>query len=183
MNKNTVNIKSLNAQDINDYLDRLSLLLQNGVNDGASIGFIAPLHEQDAKNYWQAVQGSIKEGNTYLLIALINDNVVGSVQLAVNQKPNGKHRAEIEKLMVSSDYRQRGIASMLMSEIEILSKQLGLRLLILDTREGDKAEQLYNKLGYVKVGIIPEFALSSEGTYDGTVLFYKLIPTEVDSRS
>ncbi len=56
---------------------------------------------------------------------------------------------------------------------EDFSKEKGLRLLVLDTCEGDVSELLYSKIGFVRVGVIPSFALSSNGNYDGTAIYYK----------
>ncbi|ELW83332.1 toxin-antitoxin system, toxin component, GNAT family [Acinetobacter sp. OIFC021] len=32
---------------------------------------------------------------------------------------------------------------------------------------------MYSKIGFVRVGVIPSFALSSNGNYDGTAIYYK----------
>lgn len=49
------------------------------------------------------------------------------------------------------------------------------KLLVLDTEVGSPAEQLYARLGYARVGVIPHFARNSSGDLHGTVLFYKNI--------
>lgn len=99
--------------------------------------------------------------------------IVGSVQLSLVSKKNGVHRAEVEKLMVLTTARKQGIATLLMNELENFAREKGLRLLVLDTREGDVSELLYSKMRFVRVGVIPSFALSSNGNYDGTVIYYK----------
>src|ERR1700693_1555032 len=43
------------------------------------------------------------------------------------------------------------------------ARQAARTLLVLDTRRGDTAEQLYLKLGYVAAGIIPRYARSADG--------------------
>jgi acetyltransferase len=50
---------------------------------------------------------------------------------------------------------------------------VGRQLLVLDTRLGDAAERLYARMGYRRVGVIPNFASSSAGTLDTTVIFYR----------
>ena len=64
---------------------------------------------------------------------------------------------------------------MLMEELEGLSNKLGLKLLVLDTREGDISEKLYSKIGFERVGIIPKFTLGSDENYVGTAIYYKLL--------
>ena len=47
-------------------------------------------------------------------------------------------------------------------------------LLVLDTERGSNAEQLYQRVGYTRVGVIPQFALNHDGSQlIDTVLFYK----------
>jgi hypothetical protein len=52
---------------------------------------------------------------------------------------------------------------------------MGSMSLVLDTRLGNSAEQLYRKLQYREAGIIPSYARSAEGTLDATIIFYKLL--------
>jgi ribosomal protein S18 acetylase RimI-like enzyme len=98
------------------------------------------------------------------------------VQLALSPKQNAKHRGEVQKLMVHSQFRRRGIAKALMASLEATARQRGIHLLVLDTREGDAAERLYATLEYTRVGVIPGFALSTSGNYDPTVIFYRHLP-------
>ncbi|MCU4362459.1 MULTISPECIES: GNAT family N-acetyltransferase [Acinetobacter] len=167
------NMEILEIKEIGDYEEGLSLLLKDSVNNGASIGFLAPLEKNEVLNYWCDVNHKLAQGNSRLWIAIQQGKIVGSVQLSLVGKKNGVHRAEVEKLMVLTTARKQGIATFLMNELEIFSREKGLRLLVLDTREGDVSELLYSKIGFVRVGVIPNFALSSTGNYDGTAIYYK----------
>jgi ribosomal protein S18 acetylase RimI-like enzyme len=166
-------IEILEIKEIGDYEEGLSLLLEDSVNNGASIGFLAPIEKNEVVNYWREVNHKLEQGNSRLWIAIQQGKIVGSVQLSLVSKKNGVHRAEVEKLMVLISARKQGIATFLMNELEIFSREKGLRLLVLDTRESDVSELLYSKIGFVRVGVIPNFALSSTGNYDGTAIYYK----------
>ncbi|KKC44640.1 MULTISPECIES: GNAT family N-acetyltransferase [Acinetobacter] len=163
----------LEIKEIGDYEEGLSILLEDSVNNGASIGFLAPIEKNEVLNYWREVNHKIANGNNRLWIAIQQGKIVGSVQLSLVSKKNGVHRAEVEKLMVLTTARKQGIATLLMNELEKFAREKGLRLLVLDTREGDVSELLYSKIGFVRVGVIPNFALSSNGSYDGTAIYYK----------
>ncbi|HFF2589880.1 GNAT family N-acetyltransferase [Acinetobacter baumannii] len=167
------NIEILEINEIGDYEEDLSLLLEDSVNNGASIGFLAPIDKNEVVNYWREVNHKLAQGNGRLWIAIQEGTVVGSVQLSLVSKKNGVHRAEVEKLMVLTSARKQGIATLLMNELENFSREKDLHLLVLDTREGDVSELLYSKIGFVRVGVIPNFALSSNGNYDGTAIYYK----------
>jgi acetyltransferase len=152
----------------------LSELLIDAVDSGASVGFLAPLQLNDAIDYWQKVRRTLGNG-VVLLGAFVDGRLVGSVQLALATQANAAHRAEVQKLFVLREFQKRGIAAQLMAMLEDKAKERGRALLVLDTRLGDTAERLYSRIGYQRVGVIPEFAMSSDGRLDGTVIFYKRV--------
>ena len=99
------------------------------------------------------------------------EQILGAVQLSVPTKANGRHRGEVEKLMVHGNARGRGLAKRLMSMLEHQARAAGLQLLVLDTRLGDVASILYRRLGFVEAGQIPDYARNSDGSLAATVLF------------
>jgi acetyltransferase len=147
-------------------------LLQDSVDSGASIGFLAPLPATEGREFWRAVRSELADGRI-LLGAYVEGKLVGSVQLAPVAKPNGRHRAEVQKLLVLQAFRGRGIAKALMAALERKAAELGRWLLVLDTVPRQPAEKLYERLGYVRAGVVPDYAESSGGGFDPTVIFYK----------
>jgi len=150
-------------------------LLRDAVDSGASVGFLAPLPTAVAVDYWHSVRDELDAGRV-LFCAYRDARLVGTVQLAPAGKPNARHRAEVQKLLVLQTHRGQGIGKDLMRTVEAKALQLGRSLLVLDTRQGDPAETLYARLGYVKAGVIPDYARApaSDGL-DPTVIFYKRI--------
>jgi acetyltransferase len=170
-----MNIHHLTPESAIRLLPKFAALLQNAVANGASIGFLPPLTHEDAINYWQDVVSALKTSYRILLVAELDQEIVGTVQLDMASRPNGSHRAEIVKLMVHTSHRGKGIAQALMDAIEAEAKLAGRTTLILDTREGDPSEHLYSKLGYTRAGAIPEYARSTDGSLHTTVFMYKLL--------
>jgi acetyltransferase len=156
-------------------LPELVTLLQDAVTSGASVGFLPPLSEEEARAYWTSVLKDIAQKQRVLLVARHGAPVVGAVQLELATKPNARHRAEVQKLFVLQHERRRGIGRLLMEAVEPIARELERNLLVLDTRLGDNAERLYRKLHYVEAGIIPSYAQNAEGTLDATIIFYKLL--------
>lgn len=152
----------------------LRALLADAVEDGASVGFVRPLDTETAAVYWQGVAESLGPGLA-LFVARDEGRVVGSAQLACCSKANGRHRAEVQKLLVLRERRGRGLASALMREVEGLAASLGRTLLVLDTEEGSLASKLYEHWGWTRVGTIPDYAASPDGSLHGTTLYYKRI--------
>ena len=155
---------------LDEDLEELSELLKTVVNDEASIGFLPPLEQKEATNYWQTVLAP----EVILYVAKINNEVAGSIQLHLVTKPNGIHRAEICKLMTHPNYRRNGIGRLLMQKAEERAKQENRSLLVLDTREGDSSNRLYKSLGFQESGNTG-YAISPNGELDATVIYYKMI--------
>lgn len=153
-------------------------LLFDAVNHGASIGFTLPLGEDEAEAYWRGVAHQIDGGGKVLLAALGADGtLLGSGQLALESRANGRHRAEVQKLMVFHAARGHGIGAAIMRALEAEAQRAGRTLLFLDTSIGASgAVRFYEKLGYTLVGSIPDYARDPDGAFAPNAIFYKRIP-------
>ena len=60
-----------------------------------------------------------------------------------------------------------------MHKAEDAAAGLGRTLLVLDTRAGDPCGRLYEKLGYVRAGVIPGYALSPAGRPQASAFYYR----------
>ena len=101
--------------------------------------------------------------------------VVGTVQVILRQPDNQPHRADVAKMLVHRRMRRRGIAAALLHAAEDAAREAGKSLLVLDTVTGSDAERLYTRLGWQRVGVIPNYALWPQGGYCDTTIFYKRI--------
>jgi acetyltransferase len=168
-------IARLNESDLRAQFEPFADLLADTVNHGASVGFLRPLDPGIAHDYWHEVLSGVARGTKILLAARAGGRLVGSVQLELAQRPNGRHRAEVQKLIVLSNHRRRGIASELMEAIEREGRTAGRSLLVLDTEAGSGAEPFYESLQWQRVGSIPGFALSTDGVPTPNTIYYKMI--------
>jgi acetyltransferase len=158
------------------FMPGLIALLQDSVHGGASVGFLAPVTAETAQRHWQGVFDQLA-GNVRLWVARDADGrVLGSVQLELCGKENGRHRAEVQKLFVHSAERGRGIASQLLQSVEAYAREHGRTLLVLDTLKGSHAEAMYRRQGWQFVGYIPDYAGHPDGVLEATAVFYKRIP-------
>ena len=175
-----IDIRPLDAAEIEARLDDLAALLHACVHAGASIGFILPCPLDEARAFWSAkVLPSVAGGRQDLFVAMEGDRLCGTVLLDTDTPANQPHRAEIRKLLVHPDMRRRGIARMLMAAAERRAAEHRRSLLTLDTRTGDSAEPLYASLGYETAGIIPGYCLDPHGPmFDATTIMYKQLPPE-----
>jgi GNAT superfamily N-acetyltransferase len=152
-------------------IEQLAGILVRVVEDGASVGYLPPLNPAEASAYWESV---IKPGNT-LLVAEREGRIVGTAQLELAMKRNGRHRAEVNRVLVDPACQRQGIGRLLMEALEAVARREGRTLLHLDTREGDASNALYLRAGYTEAGRIPNWARSAAGSLDATVFYYKLL--------
>ncbi len=170
-----MHLVSLTAMDLAARRAELSRLLRDAVEHGASIGFTLPLAEHEIEAYWADVAAAVTAGRKRVFAALdTQDGLLGTVQLALEMRPNGRHRAEVQKLLVFHAARGRGIGAALMKRLEEAARAEGRSLLFLDTSVGAAgAEELYRKLGYAFVGNIPDYAANPDGSLAANAIFYK----------
>ena len=154
-------------------VDALADLLVDSVDDGASVGFMHPLEKAKAVAFWRCVADGVAAGERALLIAEDESGIVGTVHLMLALPENQPHRADVTKMLVHPRARRRGLGAALMNAAEEMARDCGRTLLVLDTVTGSDAERLYARLGWIRVGEIPEFALLSRGGLWGTTVFYK----------
>jgi GNAT superfamily N-acetyltransferase len=163
------------AAGLNGDLDSLGGVLHACVHAGASVSFVLPFSRDDAKAFWRdQVLPAVNAGSRRVLLARLAGQVVGTVQLDLAVPPNQPHRAEVKKLLVHPDARRRGVARSLMAAIEEEARETRRTLLTLDTVTGGAAEPLYLSMGYVRVGVIPRYALNHDSSeIESTTLMYK----------
>ncbi|WP_269934275.1 GNAT family N-acetyltransferase [Serratia liquefaciens] len=171
-----IEIQQLNVDAVQSAIPELAAMLHASVSQGASIGFVMPFSLEQAQAFWQRLLPAIEREERLLLVARDAGRVVGTVQLLLDMPDNGRHRAEVVKLMVHPQARRRGIARSLMLQVQQLAVEHQRHLLVLDTLTGDTAEGLYRLLGFQLAGSIPQYARASNGgALDATSYMYKLL--------
>ncbi|MFO1412855.1 MAG: GNAT family N-acetyltransferase [Burkholderiales bacterium] len=153
----------------------LVALLADAVTDNASVGFVLPVDRPALERYWDGVARDVAAGERIVLMVERGARVAGSVQVAPCGKDNGRHRAEIQKLLVRTADRRQGIARTLMAAAEAQAQRAGCDLLLLDTRTGSAAEALYHGLGWRELGRVPDYARDPDRTLADCTFFWKRI--------
>ena len=169
-----VEIRRLEAADAAAHLDGLARVLADCVAGGASVSYMAPFSQADARLAFEAVVADVGAGRRLLLAAFDAGTLVGTVQVILAMPPNQPHRGEIAKLLVHRAARGRGVGRLLMEHAELAAAGAGKTLLVLDTAS-DSAERVYERLGWTRLGAIPGYALLPDGRPCDTVVFWKRI--------
>jgi ribosomal protein S18 acetylase RimI-like enzyme len=166
-------IRTLRADEVEAHVDGLAAVLEDCVSGGASVSYMDPFTLDEARAHFASFAADAAAGSRTILAAFEGDRIVGTVQVVPALQPNQPHRADIAKLLVHRDARRRGIAERLMDAAEDEARAAGKTLLVLDTVTGDAAERLYTRLGWSRVGVIPNYALYPDGRPCATTVFYK----------
>jgi hypothetical protein len=151
----------------------LSELLIEAVADGASVSFMHPLSFADAETFWAGSLAAAARGERIVLGAFDGVELVGTVTVLLALPPNQPHRAEIAKLMTRKSHRHRGVAKALMRSAERQAVERTKTLLVLDTASDGGASALYEGLGFILAGEIPDYALKPHGGLTGTKIYWK----------
>ena len=170
-----VEVRRLDATEVRAQLDGLAGVLADCVAGGASVSYMAPFSHEQAREAFAAWADDVGRDGRLLLAAFLGDTIVGTVQVVFATPPNQPHRADVAKLLVHRSARRRGIAQLLMEHAEAEARSEGRTLLVLDTVTGDDAERLYTRLGWTRVGVIPNFALYPDGRPCDTTVFWKAV--------
>ena len=143
------------------------------VEGGASVSFMWPMSRGKAVDFWRGVAGGVERGERLVLVAEDKVGILGTVTVVLNLPENQPHRGEVAKMLVHRRGRRRGVGALLLAEAENWALERGKTLLTLDTVSGSDADRLYSRLGWKRVGEVPNFALWPDGRACAATIFYK----------
>src|SRR5262245_48441088 len=168
-----VQTRLLSPDDIEGELERLVALIKEAVDDGAGLGFLPPLHDADAREYWLSIRPELRSGVRILIGAYVDGELGGTAQLALSQWSNGQHRAEVHKVLVDGAQRGGAIGKVLIGALQDAARRHNRSLLILNTRHGRPAVRFYKELGYREAGVIPGYSRGAAGARHDTLILYR----------
>ncbi|MFE5484197.1 GNAT family N-acetyltransferase [Streptomyces sp. NPDC056527] len=142
-------ITHLSPEAFGGAVDGLADVLADAVASGASLGFLQPFGHEAAVAWWHTRR--------------------------LEPKANGRHRAEIVKLMVHRRARGHGLARRLLSTAEQAAQEAGVTLLLLDTETDSTADRLYATTGWTRFGEVPAYATDPTGALQDCSFFYKAL--------
>jgi GNAT superfamily N-acetyltransferase len=165
-------VRRLNVVD-DRQIDGLADVLIDCVEGGASVSFMLPISRDRAVAFWRGVAQGVAAGRRALLGAEDEEGLCGTVQLVLDLPENQPHRADLAKMLVHRRARRHGLGAALMRAAEATARECGKTLLVLDAVTGGDAARLYERLGWMRVGDIPEFALFPQGGFCSTTVYYR----------
>jgi GNAT superfamily N-acetyltransferase len=168
-------VRLLGAHEASARVPELSAVLMDCVEGGASVSFMAPLTRERADAFWRHVAEGVAANDRLLVVAedRSTGEIVGTVQVVFAVPENQPHRGDVAKMLVRRSARRQGLGARLMGVAEEAALDAGRTVLVLDTVTGSDAERLYERMGWRKVGVVPDYALWPDGRLCDTTFFYK----------
>jgi GNAT superfamily N-acetyltransferase len=170
-------VRVVGAEEAHARIVELSAILLDCVEGGASVSFMAPLTREKADGFWRDVAEGVAAGERLLLVAEepATGRMAGTVQVVLDLPENQPHRGEIVKMLVHRSARRQGLGEALMRAAADAARGAGKTLLVLDTVTGSDADRLYERLGWVRLGVVPDYALMPDGAPCDATIFYKTL--------
>jgi GNAT superfamily N-acetyltransferase len=168
----TADIRRLERLD-ESAIAQLAAVLVACVEGGASVSFMHPLDPAKAAAFWRGQTEEVARGGRLLYAACDSEGIVGTVQVVLDQPENQPHRGDVAKMLVHRRARGRGLGAALLRAAEHGARAAGKTLLVLDAATGSDAERLYARLGWVRVGEVPDYALWPRGGLCATTFHYR----------
>ncbi len=107
----------------------------------------------------------ISDYNTIGLVAMLDDEIAGFAIARVNIERNITF-GHILTIDVAPAYRRKGIAQIILQEIESILRERDIEECRLEVRENNVvAINLYKKLGYTKIGRLEKYYGCAHGLY------------------
>ena len=155
------------------HIEQLADVLMDCVEGGASVSFMKPFTRERVLAFWQRVADDVAAGKRALIVAEDAEGICGTVQIIFDLPENQPHRADLAKMLVHRRARRQGVGERLMRAAEDAASSEGKTLLVLDAVTGGDAARLYERLGWVRVGDVPNFALYPDGGFCSTTYYYR----------
>jgi GNAT superfamily N-acetyltransferase len=154
-------------------VEQLTDVLLDCVEGGASVSFMHPLDRDHARAFWRRVADDVARGARALIVATDAQGICGTVQLIFDLPDNQPHRADLAKMLVHRRARRLGVGAKLLSAAEAAARDSGKTLLVLDAVTGGDGARLYERMGWIRVGDIPNYALYPRGGFCSTTYYYR----------
>jgi GNAT superfamily N-acetyltransferase len=156
-------------------IEGLAAITLDCVESGASVGFMHPFTREKSVAFWRRVAHGVEAGERALLVAEDAHGVCGTVQLVFDLPENQPHRADLAKMQVHRRVRRQGLGAALLEAAEAMGRECGKTLLVLDAVTDGDGARLYERMGWTRVGVIPDYALFPQGGFCDTTVYYRNI--------
>lgn len=167
-----VEVRQLEPEEARALAGALAALLREAVDAGMALGQLAAV---DTERAFAEMIDALEPGERLLFGAFVDEELVGTAQLERARPANSRHRAEVTRVVVRADAQRQGVGRELMRALEAAAAALGITLLWLTTHDGTPACAFYERLGYVRLGVVPDYSRRPGGELWPSAFYFRLL--------
>jgi len=153
----TVTLRPFTSSDV-DAMLRFANSIVREKKENRVLGIAAfdeRLTREFERKFLRSTLASVKKGSGVSIAAFAERTLVGECMVR-GREPNDLKHTGLLGIVILSEYRGVGLGEMLMLEVLREAKRIGIWLVELEVMAINKrAIRLYEKLGFRKVGIVP----------------------------
>jgi len=128
-----------------------------------------------AEDEAKMIKGFNESDNTLMLVAEIDGRLIANATITRLQKKKMHHRGNVA-VSVLKEFWNLGIGKKLLLSLENYAKEVGISQLELDYFSGnERGKALYEKIGFIQVGEIPNAYIMKDGTRYNNIKMVKSI--------
>ncbi len=165
-------IRRLAASELLERKPEFEWLLKDAVETLGTVGFLLPVTGDKLDRYWSGVARDMEAGRRELFAAIEHGKVLGSLQIAYEKAESTSHRADLQKLIVHSSERRRGIARALLVDALERMPALDVAMYTITTFKEGAAEDLVRGLLFTRFGVMPHYGLTPDGKLHDASMHY-----------
>ncbi len=106
------------------------------------------------------------------ILAFDGGRIVGDATLH-RQKSGWKRRLGFLRIQVAPDFRHRGLGTAMIRELRHIGEKMGLRYLVAEIiEEQQPAVRSFEKLGFEKVAVLPNYVCDADGRLHNLVVLH-----------
>jgi len=127
----------------------------------------------EVKSFLEKDVEEMSRGNKVRLVAEINGEVIGNLEIFFSRHPLTFHIADISTVVVNPAFRRRGIATRMIESALQIAEEKKIEIVKIDVEaKNTPAIGLYRKVGFKEYGRL-ERGLVRNGKYDDLILLKK----------
>jgi len=168
-------LRSIKWEDLYTLLEfKNSLVNERLMNEDFGLSLDKIFTREEEMKWLSSRLIEIEEGKVINVAAFHNDKLVGNSDIKREKYKDRKHHG-ILSIAVLSGWGDKGIGTIMMQELFEQAKKEGMKSLQLEVlNNNSNAIHLYEKLGFVKVGVIPRKVIRNNKSFD-SVIMYKVL--------
>jgi acetyltransferase len=165
-------IRRLAASEILERRAEFQALVRDAVETMGTVGFVLPVTTDKLDRYWSGVAREAESGEREVLAAFEEGVVIGMLQIAYEKAESVRHRGDLQKLMVLSAHRRRGVARALLRDAMARMRALGLAMYTITTAHEAPTEVLVRQLSFTRYGVMPHYGVTPDGSLHDASMHY-----------